>query len=99
MRLFRTGGFTRDRRAPKTRSTNGPRYSQQSSLACDHAYAASGAWRAEGRASHALCLAGSPMGWPKYSCRILFARAPVLGLCFCVSVILDHSGFVVAVSE
>jgi len=26
------------------------------------AYAASGAWHAEGRASHALCLAGSPMG-------------------------------------
>jgi len=26
------------------------------------AYAASGAWRAYGRASHALCLAGSPMG-------------------------------------
>jgi len=23
-----------------------------------------GAWRAEGRALHALCLAGSPMGWP-----------------------------------
>jgi len=31
------------------------------------AYAASGAWRAQGRAPHALCLAGSPMGWPSYS--------------------------------
>jgi len=49
-------------------------------------YAASGAWRAQGRASHALCLAGSPMGWPSYLCSVLCARAPVLGLCFFVSV-------------
>jgi len=39
-----------------------------------------------------MCLAGSPMGWPSYLCRVLFARAPVLGLCFFVSVnaLLDH---------
>jgi len=36
--------------------------------------------------SHALCLAGSPMGQPSYLCSVLFARAPVLGLCFFVSV-------------
>jgi len=30
------------------------------------AYATSGAWRSQGRALHALCLAGSPMGWPNY---------------------------------
>jgi len=26
------------------------------------------------------------MGWPSYLCGVLFARAPVLGLCFFVSV-------------
>jgi len=37
--------------------------------------------------SHALGLAGFPMGQPSYLCsRVLFARAPVLGLCFFVSV-------------
>jgi len=30
------------------------------------AYAASGMWRAIGRASHTLCLAVSPMGRPSY---------------------------------
>jgi len=30
------------------------------------AHAASGMWRAQGRASHALCLEGSPMGGPSY---------------------------------
>jgi len=44
------------------------------------AYAARDAWRAYGRASHALCLAVSHMGWPSYLYRVLFARAPVLGL-------------------
>jgi len=38
------------------------------------------------RDTHALCLAGSPMGQPSYLCSGLFARAPVLGLCFFVSV-------------
>jgi len=42
--------------------------------------------KACGRASHALCLAGSPMGSPSYLCRVLFTRAPVLGLRFFVSV-------------
>jgi len=32
------------------------------------------------------CLAGSLMGQPSYLCSVLFARAPVLGLCFFVSV-------------
>ena len=36
-------------------------------------------------AVHALCLAGSPMREPSYLCSVLFARAPVLGLCFFVS--------------
>ena len=31
-------------------------------------------------------LAGSPMAQPSYLCSVLFARAPVLGLCFFVSV-------------
>ena len=43
------------------------------------------------RVSHALSLAGSPMGQPSYSCSVLFARAPVLGLCFFVSVTRDES--------
>jgi len=36
--------------------------------------------------AHALCLAGTPMGWPSYLCSVLFARAEVLGLRFFVSV-------------
>ena len=37
-------------------------------------------------AGDAFRLAGSPMGQPSCLCRVLFARAPVLGLCFLVSV-------------
>jgi len=33
-----------------------------------------------------LCLAGSPIGQPSCLCSVLLARAPVLGLCFFVSV-------------
>jgi len=33
------------------------------------------------------------MGWPSYLCRVLFARAPVLGLSFFVSVNADASDF------
>jgi len=40
----------------------------------------------KGRASLAFCLAGSPIGQPSYLCRIVFARAPVVGRCFFVSV-------------
>ena len=38
------------------------------------AYAASGAWRAQGRGSYALRLAGSPMGLPSYKSKVYWLR-------------------------
>jgi len=57
------------------------------------AYAASGAWRAQGRASHTLRLSGPqpPLLGDLVTCRRLSARAPVLGLCLYVSVNVNSS--------
>ena len=54
------------------------------------AYAASGAWRAQGRASHALCLAGSPMGWPSYMKGIVYACATVRAVWLCLYAYYMH---------
>jgi len=44
------------------------------------AYAASGAWLALGHASHALCLAGSPMGGSLVACVDYCSRVRQLGV-------------------